>query len=298
MAEPKGSGPKITGQSPLDDVLLGRAIQGDPEAAHWLVTLLGSEYHDRITGRMKKLHTGAHTGTIEDVFQDTLIQFMDGLKAGALKDLPDEHRQDILKYFQRLCDGRLHDAVRPRLNPALSRKKEEPSEDLVDKNVRIPGDARHTEHLELVNSAMARLEPDQARILKRYLDGVPYAELSREMGRSEEALRMLVGRAKKALQDDIVPRSATAKLKFEQEQAKTRRWPRRSEIETAISVLPPEIKDAAVFVHIQHGTVENLARKLGSRGLEKAQARLEQAYQSLSGRMKVPFPEAFEQAQP
>lgn len=298
MEHPQGPEARISGDTPLDEVLLGRAFQGDPEAAHWLVTLLESDYHDRITGRMKSLHTGAHTGTIDDVFQDTLIQFMDRLKAGELKDLPPEDRQDILKFFQRICDGRLRDEVRPRQNPALKRHMEEVPSDLVDQDGRIPGDSRRTEHVSLVNAAIARLEPEHARIMRRYLDGVSYGELSKETGRSEEALRMLVGRVKRLLQEDILPRSATARVNFEKEQTKARRWPSRSEIEAAIAVLPPEIKEAALFVHIERRSVEDLARKLGSRGYEKAHARLEQAYQSLSGRMKAPFPEAFDKAAP
>ena len=70
----------------------------------------------------------------------------------------------------------------------------------------------------------------------------------------------------------------------------------RSEIEAAIAILPPTIKEAAVFVHVERRSVDEFARKLGDRGYEKAQARLTQAYRSLSGRMKVPFPEAFEKA--
>jgi RNA polymerase sigma factor (sigma-70 family) len=290
--------PKVSGDSDVEEVLLGRALSGDAEAAHWLVALFQSQYHRRITGRMKSLYTGAHTGTIEDVFQDTIIRLMERLQAGELKDLPPEDRQDILKYFQRLCDGRLRDVVRARISPALSRRKEEVPEEIEDENVPIPGVPRHTEHLALVKDAIGRLDPQDAQVLRKFLDGMSYEELARETGRGAGALRMLVLRLKQELQLDIVPRSATAQLKFQEEAARIRRWPRRSEIEAAIAVLPPEIKESVVFVHIEHRSVDELARKLGQRGCEKAQARLEQAYRSLSGRMKAPFPEAFEKAAP
>lgn len=289
--------PRVTGDTAVDEMLLGRALSGDPEAAHCLVTLLQSEYHDRITGRMKSLHTGAHTQTIEDVFQDTTIRLMERLKAGELRDLPPEARQDILKYFQRVCDGKLRDVVRVRVSPLRSRKMEEVPEDIVDDQVPIPGESRQTEHLALVNDAIARLDPTHARVLRMHLDKMSHEEIARETGRTAIAIKFLVVRAKQALQEDIVPRSATARLKYEEMVEKARRWPSRREIEAAISsALPPEIEASVVFVHLKHGTVDELARTLGDRGCEKAQAQLKLAYRTLSGRLKVPFPEAFEKA--
>jgi RNA polymerase sigma factor (sigma-70 family) len=293
--DPKPRG-KVTGDSDVEEALLGRALSGDAEAAHWLVALFQSQYHKRITGRMKSLYTGAHTQTIEDVFQDTIIRLMERLKAGELKDLPPEDRQDILKYFQRLCDGRLRDAVRVRISPALSRRKEEVPEEIEDENVPIPGESRNTEHLALVQDAIGRLDPQDAQVLRKYLEGMSFDEIGRETGRTVDALKMLVVRLKKALQVDIAPRSATANLKYEEDVAKARRWPRRSEIEAAIARLPPTIKEAAVFVHLEHHSIEEFAKKLGDQGFDKAQARLKQAYRTLSGKLKVAFPEAFKNA--
>lgn len=296
MGNPPVSGPNAGEQSDPREILLCRALAGEAEAAHWLVTLLHSEGYRDITGKMGYLKTGAHTATIDDVFQETLVRFLERLKAGELKDLSPENRKDIQQYFQRLCDGRLRDAVHVRKDPLFARKKEELSPDLVDKSVPPPGNSQHTEHLSLVHSAIARLDPEHANILRKILSGTPYEEISKETGRSVKAIKNLFMRIKDDLQADIVPRSATAKLKFEEEKAKGRNWPSRSEIEAAIAILPPEIKEAAVFVHVEHRSVEEFARKLGDRGFEKAQARLKQAYRSLSGKMKVPFPEAFEKA--
>jgi RNA polymerase sigma factor (sigma-70 family) len=248
---------------------------------------------------MKSLFTGAHTATIDDVYQDTIKRFMERLNAGELKDLSQEERRDILKYFQRICDGRLRDAVHFRKSPLLRRgMMEEVPEDIIDENVPIPGDSRHTEHLALVNSAVTRLEPDHAAVLELYRSGMSYEDMAKTTGRSIASLKNLIKRIKDDLQADIALRSATAKLKYEEEKAKDRRWPSRSEIEAAVAILPPTIKEAAVFVHVERRSLDEFARKLGDRGYEKAQARLEQAYRSLSGRMKVPFPEAFEKAVP
>lgn len=294
----RGPGQGFGDESDPQEILLGRALAGDAEAAHWLVTLLQSEGYRDIIGKMGYLKTGAHTATIDDVFQDTLIRFLERLKSGELKDLPAEDRKDIQQYFQRLCDGRLRDAVHARKSPLLARHKEEVPLDLIDPNAQIPGDSRQTEHLALVQSAIARLDPEHALILRKVLAGQAYEEIAKETGRTVPAIKCLMLRIKEDLQADIVPRSATAKLNFEQEKAKERRWPSRSEIEAAIAILPPEIKEAAALIHLERRSMDDYARKLGDRGYEKAQSRLKQAYRSLAGRMKVPFPEAFEKALP
>lgn len=296
MDRPQDLGLGIGGESDPQEILLGRALAGDAEGAHWLVTLLQSAYFRDITRQMKSLNTGAHTHTIEDVFQETLIRFLERMRNGELKDLAPEDRDDIIHYFQRLCDGRLRDEVRVRQSPVLRRGKEEVPETLIDKNARIPGDSRHTEHLSLVNAAIDRLEPLHAQVIRLYLGGVSCEEIGRETGRSPDAIKNLIKRLKVDLRENIVPLSATAKMNYEADKARERKWPARSEIEAAIAVLPPEIKEAAVFVHVEHRSLDEFARKLGDRGYEKAQARIKQAYRSLAGRMKVPFPEAFEKA--
>ncbi|HVR84609.1 MAG TPA: hypothetical protein VMU54_09880, partial [Planctomycetota bacterium] len=74
--------------------------------------------------------------------------------------------------------------------------------------------------------------------------------------------------------------------------------PGRREIERAIATLPREIKEAVSFVHLYHGSLTELALRLGDRGLEKAETRLKQAYRTLSARLRAPFPEAFESPSP
>jgi RNA polymerase sigma factor (sigma-70 family) len=290
--------PSAVGDSDALDTLLGRALSGDAEAAHCLVALLESDHHDRVTARMGYLKTGARTQTIEDAFQDTILRLMQRLRSGELRNLAAVDRENILQYFQRLCDGRLRDVMRERVSPVLNRRKEALSERLVDPHARVPGIAGQTEHLALIHEAISGLEPEHERILRCYLEGVPQEEIARDCGRTIDAIKNVIVRLKKDLQLAIVPRSATAKLKFEEEQAKTRRWPSRAQIDATLAVLPPEIKEAAIFVHVKRRSVEDLARTLGDRGFEKAQARLKQAYRSLSGKLKAPFPEAFEKARP
>jgi len=293
---PQEPGLKIGGESDPQEILLSRALAGDAEGAHWLVTLLQSAYYRDITRQMKSLNTGAHTNTIEDVFQETLIRFLERLKAGELKDLSQENRDNIIRYFQRLCDGRLRDEVRVRQSPVLRRGKEEVPETVLDQNARIPGDSRHTEHLSLIHAAIDRLEPFFAQVIRLYLGGVPLEDIASQTGRSPKAIRNLVMRLKMDLREDIVPLSATARVNYEADKARERKWPSRSQIEATIAILPPEMQDAVVFVHVERRSLDEFARKLGDRGYEKAQSRLKLAYRTLAGKMKVPFPEAFEKA--
>lgn len=298
MAGSDGGRPEESGESEALSVLLERSLQGDPEALNLLITLLQTKYYKRFTVSLKRLDTPAHTQTIEDVVQDSVIRLMEKIRAGELDDLKPEDRKNFLKYFQRVCDGGLRNAIRARKSPVLDRNKPPVPEEVIDANARIPGEERHTEHLVLMHEAMARLDPENARILKLYTEGIPYQEIARITGKRKDNLKNIVLRAREALFEDIAPRSATAQLNYEKEQKKEKRWPTRTEIEEAVSILPPEIKEAVVFVHLEHRTIDELARKLGDRGYDKAQARLKQAYRSLSGGLKASFPEAFEKAGP
>ena len=70
--------------------------------------------------------------------------------------------------------------------------------------------------------------------------------------------------------------------------------PRRKEILEALEELPVEAQAAIDFVHVKGRSIVELARSLGDRGLEKAQARLELGYESLACKLDIPFPESFE----
>jgi DNA-directed RNA polymerase specialized sigma24 family protein len=131
-----------------------------------------------------------------------------------------------------------------------------------------------------------------------YLDRVPYEEMARVTGKKVETLRNLIVRLKGELQLDIVPRSDTAELHYKRGQRGPDRTPSWEEIDEAISLLPRDTGEAIRFVHVENHSADELARKLGDRGAEKARARLKKGHDILSGKLGVDFPDAFNKAGP
>lgn len=175
---------------------------------------------------------------------------------------------------------------------------QELSDLIPDPNARIPGEGRHTEHLALIAEAARQLSPENFAIYQMQLDGLSFKEMALKTGKKEETLRNAVVRIREQLRDYIVPKSQTAEFNYRKQQILAKRLPSWERILDAISALPPTIEEAIRFVHLEKHSLEELARKLGDRGLEKAEARIEQGYRSLSGQLKYPFPEAFSKVGP
>jgi RNA polymerase sigma factor (sigma-70 family) len=299
VGNPPNEDPEQVAEAPSLEYLFEQALRGDNEALRHFMTLINTKHYKLITQRLRGLKTGAGNATVEDIFQDTVINLMEKLQDGEIKDLKDDDRKDILEYFQKLCNGRLKDAVRKRKSPALERHKTKIPEQFPDRSVKIPGEQRYTEHLSLIDYAASRLSPEHAAILKMYRDEVPYAEMARITGKKEETLRNLIARLKNELQLKIVPRSETAALHFERGRSQPLPdQPTWAQIDAVVALMPPEIGEAVRFVHVERHTVEELGRSLGVQGSEKAKARLVQAYQTLRGRLKFPFPDCFQMVGP
>lgn len=289
---------QLAAASPLY-FLFDKALRGDGEALGHFFTLVRTVHFRPLVNRLKKSVYGVHTDTIEDVFHDTLISLMAKLESGELKNLEEERRKDVLKYLEGLCHGRLRDEVRPRKSPVLQRHKAPLHEGIPDRAARIPGEQRHTEHIALLDAAMALLEPGHARILQMYRDCIPYSEIARVTGKNEETLRNLVAKLKKDLARDIRSRSDTAQINFERKERQSIQVaPSWEEMLAEIRLLHRDTQAAVRFVHLEHHTVDELARTLGERGPEKARARLERAYNLLSIELDYPFPEAFREIKP
>jgi len=304
VGNPPHEDPEQVAEAPSLEFLFEQALRQDKEALKHLFTLLNTRHYELITARLRGLRTGADDPTVEDVFQDTVITLMEKLEAGEIKDLTEDDRKDILSYFQRLCNGRLKDVVRKRKSPALKRHKKQIPKSFPDRGAKIPGVQRYTEYLSLIDYAASRLSPEHAAILRMYRDGVPYEEMARVTGKKEETLRNLVVRLKNELQLEIVPRSETAELHYERSRKQAamtapqpgRKRLTRREIEAAVDKLPPINKDAFVFVHVEHHSVEELADKIGDGDPTRAQGMLEDAYRVLNERLNDIFPDAYEQA--
>lgn len=282
---------------PALEVLLEGALGGDEEALSGLLALLESRYGRRILANLRRFRRQARTQTLEDVVQDSYIELVRRIREGELADLPAGDREGIVRYFQRLCDGRLANAVRARKSPVLARRKPPVPESLEDSRSVVPGEedaflARERRRA-LLAQALERLEPDERAVLERVLAGVPYAEIARELGKSEGALWLVVHHAKRKLLVDIASRSLTAKLELERRQEERNRVLSPEEVKEAVRRLPPELREAVTHVHLEGRPVEELARRLGERGMEKARVRLKMAYRSLAGRLHRPFPETF-----
>jgi RNA polymerase sigma factor (sigma-70 family) len=278
------------GETDVLDLLLERALRGDEEALGALLALLGTRHYRRVINSLRRLRSDAHTATLEDVFQDSVVKLVERIRSGELSELSPAERPGLLKYFQTLCDGRLRDTLKPRKSPVLARRKEPLPPDLPDK--RVP-EGPKTEHLRLLESALRRLEPAEEELLRKYLAGVPYKEIARQTGKSENALMKAVSNAKRKILADILPKSQTARLNIDKTRGRGKKPPGAEEILRAVRALPPELKEAIQFVHFEGGTPERLAARLGDRGLEKVRARLTQGYRRLAGTLGVPFPDSF-----
>ena len=277
--------------------LLDQALQGDRQALDTLISLIQTRHYAKIIGGLRKFRRGARTQTLEDIFQDSIIELVEKVRSGGLADLAPQERSDILRYFEIRCERKLRDHTRPRGNPLFDRDKADVPAMMIDENAPIPGDERKTEeHRRLLESAILRLDPLTRKVLERHLNGVPYGELAKETGKSENALAKLVWDAKMEILMDIVPRSPTARLNYEKERASAMKPDTAPEVRRAVDLLPRETRKAICHVHYEGGSIESLAGLIGDHGLEKARSRLKKGYEVLSSRLRgAPFPETFQE---
>jgi RNA polymerase sigma factor (sigma-70 family) len=278
------------------------AIRGDAAALSVLLSLLKTRYGQLIFKRLRYHRRGAHTATLDDVFQQSMVDFIERINTGSLEELPEGERRDVVRYFQDLCDRKLENLKKPRTDPVNSRKMGAVPFDLIQdqrlrQKVSIPGAGHDQElRLHLVNAAIAKLDPFDRLVIERYLAEVPYSEISRETGMKVSTLESLVTRIKQDLAEAIAQESKTAMLELERKKDPGRKksfLPKPEEILSAIEDLPIEAQHAVEFVHLKGGSIEALAASLGSQGLVLAQAQLESGYESLSVALGVPFPDSF-----
>ena len=278
------------------------AIRGDSAALSVLLSLLKTRYGQLIFKRLRSHRRGAHTATLDDIFQQSMVDFIERINTGSLEELPEEERRDVVRYFQDLCDRKLENVKKPRTDPVNSRKMGKVPFDLIqDQRVRqkvsIPGTGHDREHhRQLVNQSIAKLDPFDRLVIDRYLADVPYSEISRETGMKVSTLESLVTRIKQELAEAIAQESKTAMLELKKKKDPARKKsfvPKPMDILAAIDDLPIEAQHAVEFVHVKGGSIEALARSLGTQGLVLAQSQLESGYESLSVALGVPFPDSF-----
>ena len=134
-------------------------------------------------------------------------------------------------------------------------------------------------------------------MLERYLAGVPFGDMAKETGRKAASLEIHVTRIKQRIADRIALQRPAASSVSGREKLPAKEAscvPKKQEILAALEELPVEAQAAIDFVHVKGRSIVALAKTLGDRGLEKAQARLELGYESLTRKLDIPFPDSFE----
>lgn len=181
-----------------------RAREGDGAALEGLLCSI----HDRLGGRAARKIGPEWQGRIDpdDLVQETYIQAVADIGSFAYAG-----EESFYHWCATILDHRFIDAVR-RIRAkkrgegrvavtagAMSRHESFLGQCMPDLNT--PSIApRRREAVAAMMVAIARLEPDQRTVVQRLmLDQEPIAEIAREMGRSEDAVRRMGSRAMEKL---------------------------------------------------------------------------------------------------
>jgi DNA-directed RNA polymerase specialized sigma24 family protein len=276
------------------------ALRGDREALASLLTILKTRYGQSVFSLLRSRRDSARPAVLEDAGRTSVGEFLQEIQGGALRDLPEPERRDVVQFFSGLCERAL-DKRRKDSSPARPRT-EGPRGSLDPK--RGPGSPEprrnflgRDEHWKLLQGEIGALDAFDRLVLERYLAGVSYDDMARETGRKSAALEIHVTRIKQRIADRIAVQNPPADGPSEREKLPAKEVscaPRKQEILSALEELPVEAQAAIDFVHVKGRSIVALAKTLGDHGLEKAQARLELGYESLTRKLDIPFPESFE----
>jgi DNA-directed RNA polymerase specialized sigma24 family protein len=284
----------LSAQVPITELLNDAfevALRGDREALTSLLSILKTRYGRSIFAPLRYGRGEAPSPAAEPEFQPSVAEFLEEVRGEAIRELPEAERGVVIRFLTAFCERTL-EKHRPE-SPAARAPVERPSRSSTE--VRR-GPARD-DSWKILQGEITALDAFDRLILERYLAGVSFADISRETGRKVAALEIHVTRIKQRLADRLARLCSAAGARPDAPQLPEREpscAPRRKEILAALEDLPVESQAAIDFVHIRGRTVVELARSLGDRGLEKAQARLELGYESLACRLGIPFPESFE----
>lgn len=274
--------------------LLSKAIfEGDDPALGAVVSLLGSRHYYELFGYLTAI-PGAHTQTREDVLQDTLLEFMEAVRAGKLADVPD----DILGYVKLHAASRLRHRVRAHKSPVLAREKPsltEVGKVVPDPNVRDPISEIHSrEHRRMLEGAISNLGPTERRVLEMRRVNLPYAEIAESLGKDEDAVRKMFKRSEDKILRQLALESPTAASRLRKKSmssaAPPRPVPTKESVRQAIETFPPEVREVLVLLHRDGKSMDEVVASLGH---ERALARRNRGYQLLRAKFGVSFPEAF-----
>jgi DNA-directed RNA polymerase specialized sigma24 family protein len=273
---------------PLNDAFEA-ALRGDRRALACLLSLLNTRYGQSVFEALRSRRGEARSGEIGDAGQISMAEFVEEIKAGAARELADAERRELVQYFTGLSERALE---KNRKDTAVPRPKTDTPKPPADAG-RVPPSPAREEQWRLLQGEIGALDAFDRLVLERYLAGVPYGEVAKETGRKVAALEVHVSRIKQRIADRLAQQgSAAARGTLPAREPSCA--PRKQEILAALEDLPVEAQAAIDFVHVKGRSIVALAKTLGDRGLEKAQARLELGYESLARRLDIPFPESFE----
>lgn len=293
----------LSTQVPMSDLLTDAfeaALRGDREALGNLLAILKTRYGQSTFAPLRSHRVNSPSSGAASSFQPTVSEFLLEIKGRATHDLADPERGEVIQFFTSFCDRSL-DQHRPGSSlqkPAADSYKRAP-EPRRNPATSVPTalSAKREEHWRLLQGEIAALDAFDRLILERYLAGVPFANMAKETGRKVAALEIHITRIKQRIADRLALHCAAPGAPTEPPELLDREAscaPRRQEILAALEDLPVEAQAAIDFVHVKGRTIVDLARTLGDHGLEKAQARLELGYESLSRKLDIPFPASFE----
>jgi DNA-directed RNA polymerase specialized sigma24 family protein len=289
----------LSAQVPMADLLQDAfevALRGDRDALATLLLLLKTKAGRSVFAPLRTRRGPSAPAPADPASRPSVQEFLEELRTGALRELPDDERGEAVRFFVSFCDRNLEkhrrDSSVQRMqaeSPKQAEARRSPST-----SVPPPASPRREEAWKLLQGEIGTLDAFDRLILERFLAGVPFAEMAKETGRKVAAVEVHISRIKQRIADRLAlqcgARSETSLLPDREPSCA----PRRKEILEALEELPVEAQAAIDFVHVKGRSIVELARSLGDRGLEKAQARLELGYESLACKLDIPFPESFE----
>jgi RNA polymerase sigma-70 factor (ECF subfamily) len=192
---------ETTADAPTDvPALLAAARAGDAAALGGLL----DRFRDRLKAMVEADLHPAVRGKVpaSDVVQDTLLEaFKLFERFGG--DRADEFRW----WLTSIARNKLKDASKRFLatdKREVDREVPLGGADAADRGPTPSGQAVRQESAAEVRAAVARLDPDYQTVIRlRTYDGRSFADIGRLMGRTEDAARMLFGRAIKRLTEDV-----------------------------------------------------------------------------------------------
>jgi RNA polymerase sigma-70 factor, ECF subfamily len=192
------------------DILLEQARTGDSVALGCLLESYGA-YLRLIAASLLRSASRASVD-ISDVVQETKLKACRGFSKFQGSDEP-----ALVGWLRTILNNRVLDLLKDQGRPGrrpeslealLERASVQAHRALASSGSSPSAQASRREQAVLTSNALESLPPDYQQVLVlRYLEKLPHAKIGRQMGRSEQASRMLLMRAAEALEQKLREKS-------------------------------------------------------------------------------------------